>query len=746
MAHLTGPDSSDWEAEAVSESDTVTFANFPIEFAHPEADSDSDSQGSLSLGVDHEWSLGLNLEPASPSPPALDDSLSDFFGERNEEDAPPSDVRAPVGFGLAPNVFDDLEVEDLPNILSSDSESSDSDDDQDRLPRRGSAMVADPPWLEEYGLDQRPHWWHYFDERGQLAVPVVIDGDAPALPHEEQAAEAAQEAAEQAPPDPEIPGVQIENQDGPDEPLQPDFPDISADSPTWAEYWTRKQLYNAWSAEAGPAPGDDALPQEEEASPDQADYPQQDFFAPGIVDGDWNRSAHVSNIAAHGFSISPDITKRGKKPPPMRFKNAAEEDYIDQLISDGILEEGETQFCVPHFFIYKPGKLRLVFNGKRLNAACKTPPKFNMKSHGTLQRLSARHSWHAADDLKNHFFSTKIHEDSRKFFGIHTPRGTFRYTSLPFGFSWSPFIAHVCVDEVCKRAIEAGFHVSHYLDDFHYFADSLEECERARDFVRDLLGQAGYRLNMKKEQLPGQVFTALGLLYDLNKKTVQAKPGFLSGLRGQHLVRSRNNARVSRKEIASVLGSFIFLNSAYPGILSHLNPLIAWVKAGGADWRLTYAYKRVAPVVEKTLKLLESLPPFKLQVHTADTPPTHLYTDASSRGLGLVFPNFTAAFGVPVKKTIYRLEADAVSWALQQHLPPSSVLRIDNEALVHALKKGRSNISEANEACARLFQTRLRGLICSAKWISTHINPADSPSRLSLARSELFVSPVVCRS
>ena len=137
----------------------------------------------------------------------------------------------------------------------------------------------------------------------------------------------------------------------------------------------------------------------------------------------------------------------------MRYKNRAEETYVDQMISDGILEEGEVQFCVPHFFIYKPGKLRLVFNGTRLNNACKKPPKFNMKSHGTLQRLSARHSWHAADDLKNHFFSTKIAESSRKFFGINTPQGTFRYTSMPFGFSWSPFIAHVCVDEIFCEAI-----------------------------------------------------------------------------------------------------------------------------------------------------------------------------------------------------------------------------------------------------------------------------------------------------
>ena len=88
---------------------------------------------------------------------------------------------------------------------------------------------------------------------------------------------------------------------------------------------------------------------------------------------------------------------------------------------------------------------------------------------------------------------------------------------MPFGVSWSPFITHICVDEICKRAIEAGFQVTHYLDDFHYF-------------VRALILEAGYKINMSKEQLPSTTCEALGLHYDLTSKTVQPKYGFLRGL------------------------------------------------------------------------------------------------------------------------------------------------------------------------------------------------------------------------
>ena len=103
--------------------------------------------------------------------------------------------------------------------------------------------------------------------------------------------------------------------------------------------------------------------------------------------------------------------------------------------------------------------------------------------------------------------------------------------------------------------------MTHYLDDFHYFGDSVAKVEQARDLVRELLGDAGYRLNMAKEQPPGTLFTTLGLQYDLVTKTVCAKPGYISGLRSLHNHRLHANHSVSAKEVASVLGSFIFLSA-----------------------------------------------------------------------------------------------------------------------------------------------------------------------------------------
>ena len=174
--------------------------------------------------------------------------------------------------------------------------------------RLAHAEARPGPW-NYLGMEARPYWWHYHEERRAANAAGAAPPDVPP-PHEDDAANAAAAyALQDAPPNPQ--GLVLPAD--PDVPLQPDFPRQEDDSPTWAEYWTRKKLYNSWAQEFGPTPGDDAihaLPQLAEDSEDDEDdsdssdlsFPQQDFYAPGLQDGPWNHSAHVSNIAAKGFS------------------------------------------------------------------------------------------------------------------------------------------------------------------------------------------------------------------------------------------------------------------------------------------------------------------------------------------------------------------------------------------------------------------------------------------------------------
>jgi len=587
------------------------------------------------------------------------------------------------------------------------------------------------PW-SQFGLPARPNWWHYYEERQQHDLEQQDSAnDVDRLDDDEQ--QAVQDPIHQdLPGQANLPPAAAMNAlQG--APLQPDLPEPDDDSPTWAQYWTRRRAFDAWSAQREPAVN---IQQNVDAPPPPQ---REDFACPGLQAGPWCQSDHVETLVTKGFSISVDITKRGKAPPVLRCKNDAETAYIQQMIDDGILERGPVDFCTPHFFIYKPGKLRLIFNGKKLNSAVKTPPKFNMKSHATRARMTQEYKFHASDDLRNMFYSNIIAPESRPHFGIRTSLGTFRYTRMPFGFSWSPFVAHISSDEIAKRAIEAGHAVTHYLDDFDYFGNTVAECLAARSFCRKLFKEAGYIINFDKATEPSSTYTSLGLQYDLVNKTVQAKPKYLPQMRAVHLNRVKANVAVSRKEVAGIVGSLVFLNNAYPGSLSYLSALIAFLKAGGDNWRKSYKYSCISQYVEQALRTFETFKPCKLQVHEAA--PQHIYTDATNTQLGVVLPDVELAVAIPHTQ-IYRAEAEAVRWALcQPSLPEDFVLRVDNLALVHALRKGRSNIRQSNQTCAELLQLRLTGSRISTKWIATDKNPADHPSRRTLAPRELFVSP-----
>lgn len=674
----------------------------------------------------------------------------------------------PPASSSQPSSSDDYVLPDINDMeLKSDLDEPVGEDEIFPDPDEAERQVfqAAGPW-NRFGYSSRPDWWHYWEERNPVVVsnlpepniprPVSDNDDQSDQDHsdaseprysradvardvarrqrdaqrasaEEKAAVDQAEAAEPddpAPPPPPSREEQLRFMRELERNLLRDALEQSASDPSdsgpWLQYWAarneRQRMFN------------------------EADPPVRptNFHAPPLQDGDWNRSTHVSNLLKNGFNVSVDITKRGKMPPKLKCSSQAERQYITQMVADGILEPGEVKMNVDHFWLYKPGKLRLIFNGKKtINSAVKPPPKFNMKSHPTLANYSQKYSWHAGEDLSNCFFSIPLEEQTRQYFGIRTSLGNFRYTRMPFGFSWSPFIVHLPIDECVKRALEQGIPCMHYSDDIHIFGHSEEQVREYARRIREIFSKAGWVFNFDKSQKPSQQFKALGFYYDLVKKTIQLPAATLISIRGQHAKLLNNDATVTRKVLASFIGSIIFAAKAYPGLLAHLSSCLAFVKAG-TSWNQRYRYKFFAPYLEKVLTFMEGLAPLRLQVH--DSTPVQVYTDATNTQISLVMPSYEAASRIPYTQ-IYRSEALAICWLLKQDLPNNTLIRCDNEALVNALKKGRSNIYEANLACKLLLQVRCQNKVVTCKHIRTHINPADAPSRRRLGPVGYFVSP-----
>jgi len=724
---------------------------------------------SIADDIDFE-SLGLNdiFNAARSTPPHEDfHPLPDpHFDEPDDYPAGP--------------IFPDGHVHPLPDFWP-EAPANEADESEDEAPEGNQSPFDDPlaedldpaQWETVYGLSTKPGWWHYWEERNPHLLRNLPanndDADAVQRAYEQNVApydDFGQPLNEQVPHEDNLLPPARPHEEHHDIDQMPNEPDVPADAPDDAP----QEDIPPPDAPDGPPREEEHPPPEEQFTPEELRWLRRfdelheyygsrvlaaipfaiklaymrsrqvghDFAAPDLVDGQWIQSSHVRRIVRDGFTISPNLNLRGPCPRPLRLRTDHERSYINALVRDGIIVHGSPVFSCPHFFLITPKKTRLIFDGRPLNAACMKPPRFNMKSHKTVENLARKYSWHASIDLKNMFFSIKIAPQCQQYFGLRTDQGDYLYTRLPFGFSWSPFIAHIVVDEICKRLLEDGYVCTHFLDDFNIFGNSyIEVLETLKETIRRL-ELAGFRINHEKSTPPAQRFVTLGVGYDLVHKTSFIPSKVFDALHlADDIYAASPKKAISKRQICSFIGSLVFCNFAAPGSLALLQPLLAFVR--NDPWDRLYSYASVRRFVVTTIERYERLPPIPFQ--QLGPSPQQIYTDATNRQLGIVFNDRSAALAIPHTR-IYEAEALAVLWLLcLKTLPSRFQLRVDNQALAYALQKGRSNTREANLACLRLLYLRTRGHIISVKWIPTDENPADVPSRMAMGSSRIFVSP-----
>ena len=138
----------------------------------------------------------------------------------------------------------------------------------------------------------------------------------------------------------------------------------------------------------------------------------------------------------------------------------------------------------------------------------------------------------------------------------------------------------------------------------------------------------------------------------------------------------------------------VFLNFALPGSLARLSKLLAY--GGKDDWEQRYHVPKVSKYIQEAITFFRLQGPMLLQHHR--TKPMDLFTDATTTQVGICHPDLGLHYICRIpQKPIYRAEATAVDIGLSLPLPREVRLRIDNRALVHAIRKGRSNCREGTE-------------------------------------------------
>jgi len=271
--------------------------------------------------------------------------------------------------------------------------------------------------------------------------------------------------------------------------------------------------------------------------------------------------------------------------------------------------------------------------------------------------------------------------------------------------------------------------ISHYAEDCYIFGDTRDAVNKDLDFTVQSFEDIGWRISHKKTKRAAAIIDLMGLRYNMAATTASAKTGYLHDLALVHMALAKRNTTVTKKQLASLVGSLTFPNEAYPGSISLLNPLNALIKAK-EGWTHTYAYNTVAPYMTRALAAFLHMPPCPLQVFTQT--PTSYYTDATTTQIGIVGPGIYMAKQV-TEKIVYRTETQGIHWLLKQiHIHRNTAIYTDNKALMYACKKGRSNTHDTNRLCRTLLSLRLKGHIIAVYWIPTDKNPADEPSRMKL--------------
>jgi hypothetical protein len=458
-------------------------------------------------------------------------------------------------------------------------------------------------------------------------------------------------------------------------------------------------------------------------------------FSVGCVDLSRHDSAFAQQISSRGFSlpINPSTSSPGRKPRPPESTPAHWAFYY-ALQEGSILVpcDGRPHFVCPHFFVPKGSKLRLIFDGRVLNAACPPPPPF--RSHGikTCKGRARRFCWAAKLDIRHCFYNVPLDPAIQRFFTIQLPdRSFWSFTRLPMGFAWSSYV----IARLLRLTLRPlGERVTFYADDIVVWGSSEVECLANLFRVRRLLLADGWTIHDAKTTLPTQHIDILGVAFNLVDKSCRLSAGFVGAFL-LALARVSGHRHLRRRTLASVFGSVCWGSVALPALLPLANPICTAVSATCA-WD---ALVCISPAVVVSLRALAAKasenPWCSFRSPRAGSP--RFWSDASDDLLGVCHPGgtYTRLFSaeerlwhIDDKEALALLRSFAMAWELRS----DAFFLVDSKPLYGACQKGRSNNPLFSACCAYLARVSEAGLAWVVDWVPTKQNPADVPTRPNL--------------
>ena len=152
---------------------------------------------------------------------------------------------------------------------------------------------------------------------------------------------------------------------------------------------------------------------------------------------------------------------------------------IASLLDKGVIvscdhEPGE--FISPIFTVpKKDGNVRLILNLKRLNLFIKNS-HFKMDTIHTILKLVTPNCWMVSLDLKDAYYSVKIHSDFQKYLKFTYHGLLYKYTVFPNGLSTCPRKFTKMMKPPLSHLRLLNHIISGYIDDFYLQGSTYQRC------------------------------------------------------------------------------------------------------------------------------------------------------------------------------------------------------------------------------------------------------------------------------
>ncbi|XP_014233125.1 uncharacterized protein LOC106656583 [Trichogramma pretiosum] len=423
----------------------------------------------------------------------------------------------------------------------------------------------------------------------------------------------------------------------------------------------------------------------------------------------WNKISNSSfiNQCVKGYKIP-----FKKEPHQTGFKNRLIKDEtekqhirraIQKLVEKGAVVKTHKEkalFLSNYFVVPKPdGTFRFILNLKNLNKFIKTQ-HFKLEDLKTAVSLIGPNDHMLSIDMKDAYLTVPICESDQKYLCFNFDKQFYKFSSLPFGLSTSPYVFTKIMKPIMQRLRSMGYLSVIYLDDILCIGKTYDECAKNASETIKLLESLGFVINNKKT----------GCIPSTRSACVAVQYGWL-----YTRVLERKKIQALRSSAGSYKGHIIICNK--------IKMEFRWWKDNLMTAKKIFRYRPTVKVI---------------------------FTDASDVGWGAtdgknkicgIWNSVQSTYHINYKELLTVLYA--IESFTEQLRSSRIILRVDNStAIAYINRMGGVRFKKFNDLARRIWQhAEKRDNWLTASFIPSKENTeADSLSRLSNLDAEWEIS------